>query len=495
MEIRLLRDGNLLAIKPLTVELKHLLEEELTYTRLRFIYGAEAVETKRNIDVIPTRCYVYRKDKMITNYGFRSKVTAALIKAGHTVRYADLRPHPDPSVFVPNWELIKDIELRYRQDEVLKAIIANDVGRIDCPAGYGKTFLVRLAGMLMPKAKIGIVVKSLGLCFDMYGELCSTMPSVGLICSGKKTHGRLQIYSAGSLHHSEYKEDILFADEVHELATESFMPTLARFRQAKMFGFSASHDMRLDNADFELHGVFGPVIVSVSQQEAEEHKVVSPVRVQWHDVMMSINPCEGLEGWPKKRDGIARNEVRNNIIAGVAKSYKADEQVLIMVETIEHAAHLKGLLPDFELCYAPDGMSDEQRKRFIRWGLISEDEPIMTREHTLALKAAFTKQKLKKVIATSVWNRGVDFKALQVLIRADAGGSPINDTQIPGRTARIHADKPYGVVHDFRDQFDSSYAGKATRREKSYEQKGWKQFYPEAARSLFRNSKLQGKRA
>jgi superfamily II DNA or RNA helicase len=90
----------------------------------------------------------------------------------------------------------------------------------------------------------------------------------------------------------------------------------------------------------------------------------------------------------------------------------------------------------------------------------------------------FEKGKLKKVICTTVWNVGVSFNALSVLIRADGGSSPINDVQIPGRVSRISADKPYGVVHDYLDQFDKGMRQKAAGRAKSYKSNSWEQVFP-----------------
>jgi len=88
---------------------------------------------------------------------------------------------------------------------------------------------------------------------------------------------------------------------------------------------------------------------------------------------------------------------------------------------------------------------------------------------------------LRKVIATSVWNRGVNFKNLEVLIRADAGSSVIDDTQIPGRLSRTTDDgeKICGILIDYMDQFDPTFKLKASKRKTTYKRKGWEQIVPE----------------
>ena len=86
---------------------------------------------------------------------------------------------------------------------------------------------------------------------------------------------------------------------------------------------------------------------------------------------------------------------------------------------------------------------------------------------------------MKKVIATTVWNVGVSFNALEVLIRADGGGSPINDIQIPGRVSRISEGKTHGIVHDYLDQFNSSFRSRAKKRSSTYAKNSWEQVMPQ----------------
>lgn len=126
-------------------------------------------------------------------------------------------------------------------------------------------------------------------------------------------------------------------------------------------------------------------------------------------------------------------------------------------------------------------MSMADRRYYIKHGLLEPNEPILDRARRDKLTTAFEKGKLKKAICTTVWNVGVSFNGLQVLIRADAGGSPIMDTQIPGRVSRIGPGKEYGVVHDYMDQFSASFRRKAKSREKSYDSHGWKQHFPQKA--------------
>ena len=101
------------------------------------------------------------------------------------------------------------------------------------------------------------------------------------------------------------------------------------------------------------------------------------------------------------------------------------------------------------------------------------------------MKKAFEEGKLKKAIATGVWKRGVDFRRLAVLIRADGKNSPVADYQIPGRTSRTCAEvgKEISVVIDFKDQFNETLKRRAQDRRRNYKTKGWAQVDPPKRKS------------
>jgi len=94
------------------------------------------------------------------------------------------------------------------------------------------------------------------------------------------------------------------------------------------------------------------------------------------------------------------------------------------------------------------------------------------------LTKGFETGKLKKVICTTVWNVGVSFNALEVLVRAEGSGSAINSIQIPGRVSRTSDGKSHGTVHDYLDQFNHGFKLKASSRAKIYEQNKWEQQFP-----------------
>jgi superfamily II DNA or RNA helicase len=468
-------------VDPSTKRVNDVLWPHLTYTAKIYQHG-----NGPNFRTEPMACFVMdHKDRISTSFGFYHRLTRALKAAGYAVVMRDITKSPAEGVYDPQWDRVlgpdSGFDPRFGQDTCLLKIASRPCGRIDCPPGYGKSRLIGEVARLFPRAKIHVVSRRVAVLRDrIWPELAGMLPSVGIVGGGRKEKGRrVMCYTVGSLAHSDGDADFLIGDECHELAADKASELLARYDHSRNFGFSASHDMRLDGKDPRVEAMFGPIIFKVEYDEAAAHGLVVPITVKWRVVSMDTNPCGGIENMAvKKRHGIWRNDFRNAMIAEDARRYGDDVQTLITVETIEHAVHLKKLLPDFQIVHAENGMDPDDRRKYVRWGLIEKNEPQMTVERRRKLTRMFERGRLKKAICNTVWNVGVDFKHLDVLIRADAGGSPINDVQIPGRVARIDPAKECGVIHDYIDLFDRGFHWKSTSREKTYKKQGWEQEKP-----------------
>lgn len=494
MTVQIIRQYNLLAITVPDQNIMSLITNNLTYYESVFLRGRDYYIAKRNN--LPTvqrkrwTCYtVDVKGRIITSAGFYDRIVSILNSKNIPFEYICKTAHPKPEVFEPHWYKIKKFELRYKQKEALDIIVNHTHGRISCPPGWGKTFVMILTGLLLPKAKIAVVTKRVEVLQQrIYPALCSNLPDVGVVGGGKnKKNHRIMCYTAASLHHAPGDEDLVLFDEGHEAAADGIYEKMARFRHARMFGFSATWDKRLDNKDLRCEALFGPIRLYVDYDEAIRQKMVVPIMVLVRDVN-TIDICFNIDprSVEAERVGIWSNTARNRLIAQDARSYDADTQVLITVKTLEHGLYLKKLLPEYELIYNERGQSEEDWKYFRRIGLIDNDFVPLTRQKREELRAAYEKGELKKVIATPVWNVGVDMRYLQVVIRADAGGSPINDMQIPGRASRIlppddglanQIKKDCAIVHDYLDKFNHTFYRKSCKRLKSYKEFNWSVYH------------------
>jgi Type III restriction enzyme, res subunit/Helicase conserved C-terminal domain len=467
MDLTIRISGNVLEISPdgktpLPQVCKDLLEPALKYKYRKVLRGKEAFDhtgARRGMVMEERRLYDYDAyGRMVTGAGFLNKVEDLLTAAGHKATCLDLNPpHPNPNRFDTDWDnVFREMSFRPRQEEVLVAVASCERGIVSAATGFGKTFLFKAICLLFRNARIVITTKRVDVMNSIRRDLTSSIPNVGQVGGGKREMNRVTLVSADSLHRIESDDvDILIGEEAHELAADSYYKELCRFRRCRMYGFSATPTGRLDNADMRLESLFGRVVVC------------------------GESPCSGMVDVQRARWGLWRNQRRNAVIAEAVRTFPADEQVLIMVTTFEHAVHLRQHLPEFTLCYAERGDSDDF-ERYKNAGMLPADEPVMTPQRRAKLREDFAAGKLRRVIATDVWSTGVSFNSLAVLVRADARGSEIMDAQIPGRVCRLDqkTGKQEGLVIDCLDQFDPGYREAARKRRKNYEAKGWIQEMP-----------------
>ena len=470
-------DGN-------TVEDSHvlsLLRPAMTYTYVQFLYGYaqrdEVTGQRHTTKQTRTKLYRIRDNKIVTCCGYLQKIRTILEAAGYSIDFVDYTPpSPRADAFEEDWDNVRrNIEFRARQEECLRVIAENDYGIIDAPPAFGKSHLMAMVGLLFPKAKIHIVTRRKDVVQRTVRALRRFLPSVGQVGGGKREEARVTVFTADSLHHSSGDCDILLADEVHELMSPKHSAAIAKtYTMSRNYGLTATPEGRADGSDAKLEYLFGPKIFEMEWAEATALGLVVPIQVIWLPVQ-GASPCAGMEGVPKKRHGIWRNADRNALIASAVRSYGDDDQVLILVETIEHAIYLWQELPEYELCYA--SIEADDIDRYQRDGMLPENYEAVTPDRREELRRGFEDKTYKKVIATDVWSTGVSFEQLAVLVRADARGSEILDTQAPGRVARIHEEsgKQKGIVVDCMDNFDRTLKNKSQKRYRNYAKKGWEQ--------------------
>lgn len=487
MLVKIRKDGSIMRVFPLTAKLRRLLHNALTFTHRKYLATARERMSAGGaaVKLEDVECYELRKyddvQQLVTMAGYERRVTRVLKKRGYEVDSQEIRGLGRESAFKPCWDNVKHVIFKEKQKELLEKMLASERGQVWYPTGAGKTFLAQIYCQVLPKARILYTTKHQANLKDTYKILRGALPSVGIYCSEKKKNegARVMCVSSGSLHrYYDTKWDVIIGDEIHELATDTYLSKLAMFRFSRFLGLSANFEDRMDQADFQLEGLFGPLVAKLTYQEGVDAGLIVPIEVHWRTARFKYNPAEDYDGVMMRKFGLWTNLGRNRKIARDAMNFP-DDQVLIVVKTVEHALHLKQLLPDYKLCYSQ--ITDKKLKSFKKRGLVKKNfRPLKPNERD-QMKRDFENGTLKKVIATTVWNRGVNFHRLQVLIRADGGASKIDDTQIPGRLSRHckRIKKECGVLIDYQDQFDERLERKADSRRREYRRKGWKQILPE----------------
>jgi len=489
--VTLRKSGNILEIStngegPPIEPVKRLLERELSYTKVKLLYGADRRDpisgVVRDADTFPRKMYRYdSRGRMVCGFGFLGKVTRLIEGMGLGVRYIDKDPlRKRPNCYQADIERVKKhFVFRPRQEECLQSIINSSGGLVHAITGFGKMTMIAMACLAFPNAKIHVITRSGQLVEKLVAYLTRYISNVGQVGYGKHIWGQqVTVLTAGSVHHAkdvDWDVDFIFCDEAHQLLADNSADRLKWYRWARAFAFTASPKGRLDGTDVRMESLFGDTIFYISYPEGVQLGLVVPICVEWSDVVMNVNPCANMDGVRKKRWGIWRNDYRNQVIANKARSFGDDEQVQILVDTIEHAVHLWRFLPEFTMVYAPN--ESDRLVEYKESGLVPRDMPLLTAPMVERLRVEFEQGRLKKVISTGVWATGIDPQQLVALVRADAASSEIADIQYPGRVSRTHAasGKEFGIVCDFRDQFDVGLAGKARKRANHYRAMGWSQ--------------------
>lgn len=501
MHLLLRKYGNLLDVStdgasPTPQAIVDLLAPALTYTQREHLRGADAYDplTGKHQRVRLTTRAVWQLSldgKLTTPFGFLYRVAKVLRDNGCTPHFVDVSPpRKRPNCYDGNWDNVcRFITFRPRQQECVQAVLDNPCGVIKAVTGFGKTELFAALALYYSYAKIDIVVDSIDIARDIQRRMLAYVPGIGFIGDGDDDPQRVTVVSASSLHKVDGEADIVFGEECHQLAAPSVAEPFAyKYRHAKAFGWSATPYGRSDGTEARVEAMFGPMIFEITYQEAEALGLVVPVRVNWLPIEMPENPVAGYKAdAAKKRWGIWRNDFRNNAYAEfIHNNYPVEKQILLLVETIEHAVHLRRFLPEFQLVYA--NMKKSDFAGYVASGLLPADFPEMTPDRRMLMKAAFQGGSLRRVIATDVWSTGVDFKSLEVVGRLDEREGEVVNTQGPGRVSRIYdtADGPkqYGEVIDAIDYWDDNFKRKSRARYKHYDGMGWTQNWPSGRRQI-----------
>ena len=504
MHALILKNHNWLTVsmdgeQPLPRALTSPLIEQLTYREVKFLFGQDrkridpvSGETEiQRVSTLRRKLYFYDRHEFLNvPAGFLSRIWQYLDSHKVLLEFIDQTPPDDLVKWQPDWNaMYARLTPRNKQVPALEAILNNYGGVLDAAPGFGKSFLVRALAILLPRIRIAVVTKQRANVTGLVKDISQSV-SVGQCGMGQESRHRVTVYSADSLHKYDGQADIMIGDEAHQLLANQYAAQIPQLFTCRRYGLTATVKGRGDNTDLRMEAIFGPTIFKMTWQEAVSEGLIVSLRVFWHSVVMDQNPCARTSNpINRARVGLWRNAVRNARIAAAANSHP-DEQVLILVEKVEHAVYLGSLLPDFTLVYG--SMRSEALLEYQADGLLPQDYTPLRPADLLYYRDEFAAGRLRKVIATDVWSTGVSFESLNVLIRADATASSIRDTQLPGRASRIDGIKTVGIMHDFMDQFDAAYRGRAKKRAKNYKEKGWEQRFPAGIHSARELSESDG---
>lgn len=265
-------------------------------------------------------------------------------------------------------------------------------------------------------------------------------------------------------------------DEAHRAGAESYWKVFHYLNNARVkVGLTGTLDRTKKISMAHIRGLFGKDLVKVTNKQmiergvsARPHIRLVPIdkptdlepRIQATMMAKGYSqlPTADLMSYQIAYDlGVVHNEYRNRVVAELAykASSKLDKQaVLIMVTSIEHG----------EL------IGEQLDKLGAEYQFLQGKDDSATREKAID---DIVSGKLKIVIATKIFEAGIDIPNLKVLILCDALKSYISVIQKIGRVLRVMPDKRDVFIFDIVDRTQNLLFKHAQDRVRYYKDEGF----------------------
>ncbi len=394
--------------------------------------------------------------------GLVPRVVDFFEKYGKTVKVVGQQNHfiPKPINII---DKLKEINKSPREYQVSAANIALEKKRgiIKICTGGGKTLVAALiAAELGGQIIIYVIGKDLLWQFyDFFTEVFQT--KIGVIGDGVCDIQQITIASIWSVgqafgmkrakasqdddvikekkinqkHFNEIKalvsqSDVSIMDECHLGAAETMQRIGAAIRSEYTIGMSAS-PYRDDNAGILIEGIFGNVIVNISASELiEANFLVKPV--------IRFLPVPRIIGVGKNyrqvyKNFIVNNDIRNNfVVTGGERLVEQGFVTMVLYKEIEHGKILHEMFQEKNIHnHLLNGkMSSSVRRKAV-------DDVL--------------NGNCKLLLASSIFDIGIDIPLISGLILAGGGKSSIRAIQRIGRVIRPSEGKSMAAILDFND--------------------------------------------
>lgn len=304
--------------------------------------------------------------------------------------------------------------LRQYQVEAIGSLIRNHGGVLCMPTGSGKT--ITLLEFLKAVGREATVVVHTRDLKNQWEE------------EAEKLGVKIKVITYQSPIAAEYLKlaSVVVFDECHHVAAKTVYALAGKCREDQIrIGLSAT-PWREDGCDLLIEAALGPVIYKVDRLELIKEGFLVNAKVYY--LQANFKDLGYLDYQETYEYHVVKNEDRNKVIVSAAHLLAIKGlRVLVLVNHIEHG---DWLLDHFTQTYPDDrvvfihGTSKDRAKGF---------------------------GEAQVIIASQVFNEGVDFPELDALVLAGGGKSSIRVTQQVGRVLRQRKGKSDAVVVDFID--------------------------------------------
>lgn len=445
-------------ITSISKEIEELLIDELSYID-KNIEMSNRVNSKyyRNPKKI---LYDKKKKRFLT--GLLRKVITLLEKNNIEYNIEDKTNYiKELDIDLKTFEPYPGYNLWSHQILCIEHILENNRCIVQMPTGAGKSLSLATLIKHYPTANVIVTSPSTSITKSNQKTIETIIgEKIGIAGGGKRDYQRVTSCNVDTLYRDVQKNsklldhiDILIVDECHTLGnTKKNKLVYENVNNAFMkVGMSATA-WRESGDDLYTEGCLGPKSFEIKEEDLQDKGILvnfdfysiitKDKKIKYPNYLGNGN-YDTHNNKPNRDDVyyemIVNNTERNNSIVEICKEYYKkgcpNGPALILSESIEHSELLHNNLIKFlkdgeEVEYVKG--SDNNKKR-------------------LDVIERLSNKELKFVVSTRIFNVGVNFPALGLLIIASGGNASSRIIQQLGRVVRSSTGKEKAIVVDFKD--------------------------------------------
>lgn len=369
-------------------------------------------------------------------------------------------------------DILHGIVMRNYQVDAARTLLEKERGVARMATNSGKTVVIAAIIKCLGNKNALVVVNSKELLYQTSDRLSRMLGRpVGLIGDSHRSDSDVCVATIQTLSslakHSDLAEqfasnDILIIDECHHVSGNRTFDVLMEIPGWYRFGLSGTPLQSQALRDLKLIAATGPVCVNISNSYMIKHGWSATPTVHMIDVGTDDDRYWELS-YPNAYSAcIVNNDFRNETIAAIAmKEAMNNSSVLIIVDRIKHGLLLQEMIEGSEF--------------------LSGQSNIELRMDTLAKLAEGGNQ---VVIATNIFDEGVDVPALDVIILAGGGKSYVRLLQRIGRGLRRKEGDNRLTVYDFWDDTNKYLIEHSEQRYNTYIEEGFEVLFDESCHNI-----------
>jgi superfamily II DNA or RNA helicase len=406
--------------------------------------------------------------------GLLARVKKLYQTKGRPLEIVDTRP--EPGVGQPIDIIAKLAAMGKRpypyQLEAVEAALRHERGIIRIATGGGKTIVAALVTAALGKSTV-IYVIGKDLLYQIHALFSSLFDvPIGIIGDGRCETADINVATVWSVGQAlglrkvkaeeegeekkvppeNYraiklaiaKARVHIFDECHLAACDTIQGIADVISPEHLYGMSAS-PWRDDQADLLIENHLGNKIIDISARTLIDGGYLVPPTIRF----LSVEPWTGRKKTPYPTvysKYVVENPVRNAMVAkGAEKLVEQGYQTLVLFHNLKHGQILF-----------------ESISRKLSCALLSGKDSSDVRQE---VKEKLELGKINCVIASKIFDIGVDLPSLSGLVVAGAGKSSVRALQRIGRVIRKHPSKTRAAVIEFADQAPYLLNHAGTRRQ------------------------------